>query len=131
MCNNNNNKFLGIFMDETLKNKIKGFITEYATIDTEIKALKNELKNKTEKKEKLTSQLVLLMTDIHVDCFEIGNNVVVHKKRKTRQCLSRKYLKNVLSDCIADQPYIDSLLDIIMDRRQITEVDLLVCKNIE
>jgi hypothetical protein len=117
-------------MDENLKNKIKGFIYEYATVDKEIKALKDELKGKTEKKNELTNQLVLLMRDIQVDCFEIGNNAVIHKKRKTRQCLSRKYLKSVLSDCITDQPYVETLLDIIMERRNVTEVDLLVCKNI-
>lgn len=118
-------------MDEKLKNDIKKFISEYTKVDKEIKVLKDELKKRTDIKNELATQLVSLMEGTNVDCFEVGNNAIVHKKRKSRQCLSRKYLQSILNEHIPDKNYVDTLLNAIMESRSVKEVDLLVCKNIQ
>lgn len=118
-------------MDDSLKENIKMCIFEYTSIDKELKLLKDEIKARTEKRDELRSKLVSLMKNINVDCFEIGKEAVYYKKSKTRQCISRRYLKNVLSDNIQDADYVETLLDIIMEGRAVTEKELLVCKNLQ
>lgn len=116
-------------MDQNIKNKIKNFVEDYTKLEKDIKLLKTELKKRTELKKTLTSDLVSLMETTNVDCFEMGNDAIIHKKRKTRQCLSRKYLKSVLSEHMKDDAYVEKLLTIIMDNRSIKETDLLLYKN--
>lgn len=126
-----NIKFLIVIMDEKLKSDIKSFISEYTKVDKEIKLLKDELKKRTDKKNEIASMLVSLMEGTNVDCFEVGNDAVIHKKRISRQCLSRKYIQSILNEHIPDKKYVETLLDAIMDSRSVKEVDLLVCKSIK
>lgn len=116
-------------MDKDIKNRIKKFVEDYTNLEKDIKILKNELKKRTELKKSLTSELVALMNTTNVDCFEMGNDTIIHKKRKTRQCLSRKYLKSVLSEHMKDDVYVENLLNIIMENRSVKETDLLLYKN--
>jgi hypothetical protein len=116
-------------MDQNIKDKIKKNVEDYMKVEKDIKLLKDELKKRNELKKGITEELVSLMNTTNVDCFEIGNNAIIHKKRKTRQCLSRKYLKTVLNEHINDDMYVEKLLNIIMENRIIKETDLLLYKN--
>lgn len=116
-------------MNQELKAQIKTCITEYTQLDREIKLLKDELKQRNAVKKEMTKKLVSLMESTNVDCFELGKDSIVHKKKKTKQCLSKKYLKTVLSENVDDEAYAEKLLDVIMENRNVREVDVLVCKE--
>jgi hypothetical protein len=117
-------------MEPELKDKIKNVLIQYTTLDKDIVLLKEELKKRVTMKKELTQDLLTLMETTNVDCFEMGNNAVIHKKRKTRQSLSRKYLKQVFLQHMDDDVYVEKLLDIIMENRNIKHVDTLICKEI-
>lgn len=117
-------------MGEELKLNIKASISQYTQLDKEIKVLKTELKKRELQKKELTNELIKLMDNTNVDCFEMGNNALVHKKMITRQCLSKKYLKEVLKENLNDDNYVEKLLTIIMENRTTKETDTLVCKEI-
>jgi hypothetical protein len=117
-------------MDQELKEKLKARISDYVKIDKEIKILNDELKKRNETKKNLTQQLVNMMENTNIDCLESGNNAIIHKKRKSRQCISRKYLKSVFDEYINDSVYTEGLLDAIMEKRHVKVVDTIVCKDI-
>lgn len=117
-------------MEQELKDKLKICLNDFVKLDKEIKVLNEELKRRSDMKKNLTQQLVLMMETANVDCLESGNNSVIHKKRTSRQCLSRKYLKSVFDEYIKDEKYTDGLLDAIMERRNVKITDTIVYKEV-
>lgn len=117
-------------MNKELEMKIKQYLTDYTHLEKEIRDYKIELKKKTERRKELTRELVLIMENTNIDCFELGKNSVLHKKQKMRQNLSKKYLKTVLTEHIKDDNYVDTIINTIMDNRETKEVDTLVYRDL-
>ena len=100
---------------EHLINNIK----EWIKIDTEIAKLKGEIKEKTTTKKTLTENLVSVMKNNQIDCFDINGGALVYKQSKVRKPLSGKTLILALQNYYKnDEKTVEELTKHIMDSRE-------------
>jgi hypothetical protein len=89
---------------KTTKDELISNIREWIKIDTDIATLKNEIKNKQTQKKNLTENLVKVMKTNSIDCFDINGGSLVYNQKKTKKCLSGKFLLQQLENYYKEQP---------------------------
>ena len=85
---------------EQLINNIK----ELIKMDTDIAQLKNEIKEKNNKKKILTEQLLSTMKTNSIDCFDINGGALVYKKSTIKKPLNAKTILLTLQNYYKNDP---------------------------
>lgn len=85
---------------EQLVNNIK----EWMNIDNELKELQKASKERRERKKELTKNLVNIMRDNDIDCFDVNDGKIIYTKNKVKQTLSKKYLLSTLQNFYNNDP---------------------------
>jgi hypothetical protein len=99
---------------EQLVNNIK----EWIKIDTEIAELKAHIREKNNKKKGLTENLVTVMKNNKIDCFDINGGALVYKTNKVKKPINGKSLLLALQSYYKTDPNIaEDLTKYIMDNR--------------
>lgn len=94
-------------------------IKEWIKYDTEITQLKNEIKERMNKKKLLTVNLVTVMKGNSIDCFDINGGALVYKKNKVKKPINGKTLLLALQNYYKEQPKVaEDLTKHIMDSRE-------------
>jgi hypothetical protein len=94
-------------------------IKEWIKYDTEITQLKNEIKDRMNKKKALTVNLVTVMKGNAIDCFDINGGALVYKKNKVKKPINGKTLLLALQNYYKEQPKVaEDLTKHIMDSRE-------------
>jgi hypothetical protein len=100
---------------EQLVNNIK----EWIKIDTEIAELKAQIRDKNNKKKGLTENLVTVMKNNKIDCFDINGGALVYKTNKVKKPINGKSLLLALQSYYKTDPNVaEDLTKYIMDNRQ-------------
>jgi hypothetical protein len=100
---------------EQLVNNIK----EWIKIDNEISQLKNEIKERNNKKKALTEGLVTVMKTNQIDCFDINGGALVYKKNTVKKPISAKTLLAALQEYYKDDTKIaEDLTKFVLDNRE-------------
>ena len=100
---------------EQLVNNIK----EWIKIDTEISKMKNEIKERTNKKKLLTESLVAVMKTNEIDCFDINGGALVYKKNTVKKPINAKSLLASLQDYYKeDKKTAEELAKYVLDNRE-------------
>jgi hypothetical protein len=86
------------------KDELISSIKEWIKIDSDIAKLKNEVKQKNNKKKEITEALVSVMKSNSIDCFDINGGALVYKQRKTKKTISGKFLLEQLENYYKDNP---------------------------
>ena len=106
---------------KTTKDELINNIREWIKIDTDIATLKSEIKNKQAQKKNLTENLVKVMKTNSIDCFDINGGSLVYNQKKTKKCLSGKFLLKQLENYYKDQPEVaKEITQHIMSNREET-----------
>ena len=79
-------------------------IKEWIQIDNELKELQNASRERRQRKKELTSNLVEVMKDNEIDCFDTNDGKLIYSQTKTRQSVSKKYLLSTLLNFYKDDP---------------------------
>lgn len=100
---------------EDLVNNIK----DWMQIDKEIKILQKEIKDRREKKKKLTNSLVDVMKGNDIDCFDLSEGKIIYTKNKVKTPLNKKYLMSSLNKYFENNPNIkaEEVSNFIMENR--------------
>ena len=94
-------------------------IKEWIKYDTEITQLKNEIKERMNKKKLLTVNLVTVMKGNAIDCFDINGGALVYIKNKVKKPINGKTLLLALQNYYKEQPKVaEDLTKHIMDSRE-------------
>ena len=94
-------------------------IKEWIKLDGEISKLRAEMKEKTNTRKQLTNDLVNVMKNNSIDCFDINGGALVYKKNKVKKPINGKTLLNVLKNYYKEQPQVaEDLTKHIMDSRE-------------
>lgn len=86
------------------KERLVNNIKEWIQIDNELKELQKAARERRERKKELTNNLVDVMRDNEIDCFDVNDGKLVYTKSKVRQTLSKKYLLTTLQSFYSDDP---------------------------
>lgn len=101
------------------KEQLVGNIKEWIKIDNEINQLKNEIKERTNRKKKLTEGLVTVMKSNKIDCFDINGGALVYKQNKVKKGISAKTLLATLQDYYKDDvKTAEELTKYVLDNRE-------------
>lgn len=85
---------------EQLVNNIK----EWIKIDNEINQLKADIKERNNKKKELTQNLVDVMKNNKIDCFDINGGALVYKKTTVKKAINGKTLLSALQNYYKNDP---------------------------
>ena len=105
---------------EELINLIKSWIEK----DNDIKKLQNLTKEKKNEKKQLTDELLNIMKEHEIECFDVKNGKLQYKTIKTKQTLNKKTLLDSLSKYFNDDPKLATeITEFVLDARgeKITE----------
>jgi len=104
-------------------------IKEWVKLDTEIKKLKAEVKQREKKKKTLTTSLVSVMKKSNVDCFDITGGSIEYKQTKQKKPLTSKTLLNALENYYKeDTDLAKEVTKYILDSRQVEIKETIVMK---
>lgn len=104
-------------------------IKEWVKLDTEIKKLKAEIKQREKKKKNLTTDIVQVMKKSNVDCFDITGGSIEYKQTKQKKALTSKTLLNALENYYKeDTSLAKELTKYILDSRQVEIKETIVMK---
>jgi predicted nucleic acid-binding Zn-ribbon protein len=112
-------------MNENIQNEILSTkeqlvnnIREWVKIDGEISQLRQEIKERNNKKKTMTESLVNVMKTNNIDCFDINDGSLIYKKNKVRKPINAKTLLSSLQNYYKDQNVAEDLTKYIMDNRE-------------
>jgi hypothetical protein len=86
------------------KDELINNIREWIKIDNDLLNLKKELKNKTTQKKMFTDNLVKVMKDNAIDCFDVAGGALIYKQKKSKKPISGKFLLLQLEKYYKEQP---------------------------
>lgn len=101
------------------KEQLISNIKEWIKMDNEIAQLKNEIKERTNKKKSLTENLVTVMKSNNIECFDINDGALIYKKSKVKKPLSGKMLLTALQNYYKEDAKIaEEIAKHVMDSRE-------------
>jgi single-stranded DNA-specific DHH superfamily exonuclease len=119
MEHNNTNTSSANTSSKETKEQLVLRIKEWIKIDNEISKLKKEIKERNDKKKKLTEGLVNVMKTNEIDCFDINGGALVYKKSLVKKPINGKMLMDTLQKYFKnDSQEATELTKFILDNRQ-------------
>lgn len=115
---------------EISKAELINLIRNWKQLDDEIKLIQKDIKEKKDKKKQITEQLVKIMRNNEIDCFDINNGKLLYTKSKLKSTINRPYLLEVMSKYFADDDTveIDKVTDFILENRNVKIKEGIRCK---
>ena len=105
----------------TSKEDLVNIIKDWINIDDQLKLLQNNIKELKSKKKILTTDLLTIMKNNEIDCFDINSGKIVYCKSKTKAPINKKTLLETLEKYFADRDDINvtAVRDFVLDNREL------------
>lgn len=102
---------------EDLVNSVKAWMK----VESEMKVLQKELKERRQQKKALTEELVEIMKTNEIDCLDIKDGNIMYTRNKVKGPLSKKYLIDCLGKYFEDNPNVEAgeVSNFIMENREV------------
>lgn len=112
------------------KAELINLIRSWKQLDDELKTIQKQIKERRNKKKIITEQLVKIMRNNEIDCFDINNGKLLYTQSKLKSTISRPYLLDVMSKYFADDDTIeiDKVTDFILENRNVKIKEGIRCK---
>ena len=112
------------------KEQLIAHIREWLQIDNDIRVLQAQMREKRLVKKHLTDQLVEVMKDNEIDCFDIKGGKLQYTQNKYKAPLSKKHLLTALTDYFeTDATKAEEVSQYIMETRDIKIKDAIKRTN--
>jgi hypothetical protein len=101
------------------KEELISYIKEWMQIEKSMKALQKEIKTNRDRKKQLTENLVTIMKNNDLECFDINNGKLLYTKNKVKSTINKPYLLDALSKYFENDPnvQVDEVSKFIMENR--------------
>jgi predicted lipid-binding transport protein (Tim44 family) len=101
------------------KEELISNIKEWVKLDNEISQFKKQIKERNEKKKKLTENLIVTMKKNQIDCFDINGGAILYKQNKVKSTINGKGLLAILKNYYKDNETIaEDVTKYVMDNRE-------------
>ena len=101
------------------KEELKEIIKEWIQLDNEIKTLQTEMKSRKERKKNLSDNLVDIMRDNEIDCFNVNDGKLVYSQTKVKGSINKNHLIASISKYLESQEQAEDITKYILDNRDI------------
>ena len=78
------------------KEQLINIIKEWVKNDNDIRTLKKEINKRKEQKKNITDNLMTIMKDNEIDCFDINDGKICYSKKSIKKPITKKYLMDIL-----------------------------------
>jgi hypothetical protein len=115
---------------EISKTDLINLIRNWTQLDDELKIIQKNLKEKKNKKKQITEQLVAIMRNNEIDCFDINNGKLIYTQNKLKTSINKPYLLDIISKYFNDDSSIEieKVTDYILNNRNIKIKEGIRCK---
>ena len=115
------------------KEQLLGKIKEWVAIEGEMKVLQRELKQRREAKRRLSDELVQVMKENEIDCFDIREGKIIYTQNRVRSALSKRHLTGCLETYFAAHPDISGgeVAQYVLEKREVTVKESIRHKGIK
>ena len=79
-------------------------VSRWIKIDEDMKEYRKEMKNLRKEKKEITNNLVNVMKENEIDCFDVKNGKLMYTKSKTKKPLSKTHLLESLKKFFVNDP---------------------------
>lgn len=107
--------------NQSFKTQLKQIVKEYLDIDNEISTLQKALKERKDKKEKLSKLILGTMKTQDIQQMNINNEKLVYQVTQYKTPLTKPYLNNVLSEFFKSDDKAQTVVDHILGNRSRVE----------
>lgn len=96
-------------------------IKEWIKLENEMKVLQAEVKLRRAKKKALSEELVGVMKEHDIDCFDMKDSKLLYTQNKVKAPLSKKHLLGCLQNYFDQHPNVDGeeVAQYILDKREV------------
>jgi hypothetical protein len=99
------------------KNQLKGEVKDYLEIDDQIKALNKAIKERRDRKKKLSESILVNMKKFDIDFMNTKNGKLVYTETKRKEGLNKKNLILGLNNYFEDEVRAKMVSKIVLDSR--------------
>ena len=110
------------------KTKLKLMVNEYLDIDNQILTLQKAIKERRDKKEKISKVILDTMKHNEIEQMNINNEKLVYSVTQSKTPLNKVYLNNVLSNYFNDSNKAGEVINHILNNR--TKVEKVKLKRL-
>jgi len=103
--------------NQSFKTQLKQIVKEFLDIDNEIATLQKALKERKDKKEKLSKMILGTMKNKDIQQMNVNNEKLVYSVTQYKTPLTKPYLNNVLNNYFNNEDKAQNVLEHILDNR--------------
>lgn len=107
--------------NQSFKTQLKQIVKEYLDIDNEIATLQKALKERKDKKEKLSKMILGTMKNKDIQQMNVNNEKLVYSVTQYKTPLTKPYLNNVLTNYFNNEDKAQNVLEHILGNRSRVE----------
>jgi len=105
----------------TSKEDLVSYVRNWLEIEKEIKSMQKKMKEKRQEKKEITENLLEIMKQNEIDCFDITDGKLMYTKNKVKSSLSKKHLLASLAMYFKDdQEKAKDVTGFILNSRKVT-----------
>lgn len=117
-------------MEDTNKNIMIENIKEWMKLDVNITKLSKEIRDKRKHKKNITDNLINIMKQNKVECFNINGGSLLYKNITSKKPINKKILLNSLKEYYKDDKVdIENIVNYIMENREIQQRETITRKT--
>lgn len=112
------------------KEELVSTVKKWIVVENELTKLKKEVREKNKIKKKLSENVISVMKQKNIDCFDIKGGSLTHKQKKTKKPITGKFLLSQLKEYYKDnddlaqeitQKVLDNRVEVIKDHIEIVK----------
>ena len=103
--------------NQSFKSQLKQIVKEYLDVDNEIATLQKAIKERKDKKEKLSKMILGTMKNKDIQQMNVNNEKLVYSVTQYKTPLTKPYLNNVLNNYFNNEDKAQNVLDHIVENR--------------
>ena len=111
------------------KEELKEIIKEWIQLDNEIKTLQTEMKSRKERKKGLSENLVNIMRQNEIDCFNVNDGKLIYSQTKVKGSINKNHLIASITKFLEDQDQAEEITKFILDNRDIKIKEIIKRKK--
>ena len=114
------------------KQELKQYIRSYVQYDRDIKKLQNQVKLMKAHQKQISFNLMEVMRNNEIDCFDINDGQLVYKKNSVKKAIGKKFLIDILNKYFnGDEDRVNELNEYIQSNREKVDKESLQLRGDE